>query len=170
MILTWQKKGFFSSTYFLKDKDRTLWTLNSNGLKQANGNTSIQLPIDPKSGGTNGLTVTVSFDVTDTQTKDILIEATFQWNVREILSLPSGSFISIGSLRCITGETFEIGIQKSQQSRERCMVAKSRDKSLAAHERKTIETNMEVDDKMTAAVLLATIALAWHIGPFYSQS
>lgn len=170
MSLTWRKKGFFSSTYFLKDGDRTLWELSSNCLKQANGSSSIQLPIDPKSGSTKGLTMTVSFDVTDTQTRAILIEATFKWNVQDILTLSSGSFLSVGSLRCVTGKTFEIGIQKSQQSRERFMVARSQDGSLTAHGKKTIETDMDVNDKMTATVLLATIALEWRLGPFYRQS
>ena len=169
MNLTWQKKGFFSGTYFLKDGGRTLWTYSSNCLKETNGGNCVQLPIQPKTGNRDGLTVSASFDVKDGLTNDILIEATFQWNMRNILSLPAGAFLGVGSLRCATGETFEIGIQKSQQSREWFMVAKHRDKSLTAHGKKTIETNMDIDNKMTAAVLLATIALDWRIGPFYRQ-
>ena len=168
MILTWQKKGFFSGTYFLKDGDRTLWTYKSNCLEQTTGGKSVQLPNDPKNGDANGLTVTISFDVTDTQTSEVLIDATFQWNVRNIFSLTSGSSLNIGSLRCLTGETFDLCVQKSHQTRERFMVAKSEGKNLTAHGKKTIETNMDVADRMTAAVLLASIALEWRIGPFVS--
>jgi hypothetical protein len=153
----------------LKDADRTVWTFASNdSLQQTSGNgtVSASLTCVSKEFSRNGLTLSIPFHVLDTQKGDTLVEAAFQWNLREIMSLSAGVSHAVGTIRCTSGETFQVSVLKQAHSREVSILSAGPTTRLIAHGKKTVETDMNPDNRMTAAVLLASIAIAWQIGPF----
>jgi hypothetical protein len=164
MNLTWQKKGVFNPTFFLKDGDQILWTLDSKGLQQANGGHGVFLPDVVKGLDTKGLSV--QFEVLDLATREPILEAQYNWNAKVVLSLTIASSFRSGTIRFISGEVYECVLQKAKESCAGCFSVKGQDKYLKAYGKKTVDTNMDVNDKVTAAVLLAAIAVDFRIGPF----
>jgi hypothetical protein len=167
MNLTWEKKGVFNPTFLLKDGDQILWVLDSKGIQQANRGQGVFLPDVVKGYDTKGLSV--QFEVLDLATREPILEAQYNWNARVVLSLTIASSFRSGTIRCISGEVYECVLQKAQESRTGFFSVQGQDKYLKAYGKKTVDTNMDVRDKVTAAVLLAAIAVGWRIGPFVER-
>ena len=169
MILNWQKKGFWSPKYYVLDGQKILWQLEGADLftqQPSVPNGGVSLHCQGLQGKTEGGTIDLTFAVAEARSGEALAQVHVGWSMRDMLNIASKPDLATGSIVSKNGDKFGLTIHRSWKPSECSVSAVSPTKHITAKATKTVETNMDISDKLAAAVLLTPLLSLWFQGPF----
>jgi len=138
MEAVWRRRWFLSRTYYLKDGDRTLYTLIRRGKKACMFNEEVDLTVDDTQV------------VLDGTTGRCLAEANMELNWRMMIPMKSDSAV-FGSIRTADSTAYRVTLRASEAK----LIAEAGSRFVSIQgPSMAVATNQDLGDRQVAAVCL----------------
>jgi hypothetical protein len=138
MEAVWRRRWFLSRTYYLKDGDRTLYTLIRRGKKACMFNEEVDLTVDDTQV------------VLDGTTGQCLAEADLELNWRMTIPMRSDNAV-FGSIRTEDSTTYRVTLRAGEAK----LIAEAESRFVSIQgPSMTVATNQDLGDRQVAAVCL----------------
>jgi len=188
MIFNWIKKSFWSGTYYLKDGAHILWEFDGNEtLVQHPYNELHRVCITCQQAvlKTVGFNVDLKFKVTDERPEKPvaqvplgsqshlvvcegcpskpLVQVHLAWGSR---TPQNDTGFKMGTITAQSGECFDVINHSKWKPSESFIEAKSPTNFVKLQAKKSVETSLDMSNKVTAAILLTPLMSMWRSGLF----